>query len=144
MNIRTVVALLLVGLAIMFYFTQGSIPEHSTTHEKGAGDEIAGAVYDTDAAGGDLAGTFPGPTVDGLQGNSVSDATPTDAQVLKWNDGSAEWVPDFAVAVSNGAPSGADCDTDAERGKLAIDYANHRLYVCNGAIRGWDYVALTD
>ncbi|MBI4668848.1 MAG: hypothetical protein HY747_06635, partial [Elusimicrobia bacterium] len=43
-----------------------------------------------------------------------------------------------------GAPPAADCDADAERGRLTIDTTNNRLYVCNGASRGWDYVTLTN
>jgi hypothetical protein len=43
-----------------------------------------------------------------------------------------------------GAPPAGDCDSDAERGRLSIDSSNNRLYVCNGAARGWDYLALTD
>lgn len=44
----------------------------------------------------------------------------------------------------NGAPTAGDCDTDLERGRMIVDFSNHRLYVCNGATRGWDYSALTD
>lgn len=43
-----------------------------------------------------------------------------------------------------GAPTAADCDSNTERGRLSIDTTNNRLYVCNGATRGWDYIALTD
>lgn len=43
-----------------------------------------------------------------------------------------------------GAPPSGDCDADAERGRMSIDTTNNRLYICNGATRGWDYVALTN
>jgi hypothetical protein len=43
------------------------------------------------AAGGDLSGSYPNPTVARLQGRSVSTTAPSTGQVLKW-DGSA-WTP---------------------------------------------------
>lgn len=64
------------------------------------------------------------------------------------NPQSALHVPDgkYAQFADNnaGAPPAGDCDNDAERGRLSIDTSNNRLYVCNGATRGWDYTALTD
>jgi hypothetical protein len=43
-----------------------------------------------------------------------------------------------------GSPAASDCDANAERGRLSIDTQNNRLYICNGATRGWDYLPLTD
>jgi hypothetical protein len=52
------------------------------------------------AAGGDLSGTYPYPTVKGLQGKPVSNDPPAVGQVLKWN-GSA-WEP-ANVSVAGGS-----------------------------------------
>ena len=51
--------------------------------------QVAGRLIS--AAGGDLSGSYPDPTVAKLQGYPVSSAAPSVGQVLKWN-GSA-WAP---------------------------------------------------
>jgi hypothetical protein len=50
-----------------------------------------GAMSATQTAGGDLSGNLPSPTVAKIQGNAVSEAAPSNGQVLQWS-GTA-WVP---------------------------------------------------
>jgi hypothetical protein len=43
------------------------------------------------AAGGDLLGTYPNPTVSAIQGSPVSATAPTSGQALLWSG--TEWLP---------------------------------------------------
>jgi hypothetical protein len=46
------------------------------------------------AAGGDLGGTFPNPSVNKLRGFTVSNQTPQTNQVLTWNG--SQWIPSYS------------------------------------------------
>jgi hypothetical protein len=60
-----------------------------------------GALSATAAAGGDLSGNYPNPTVAKLQGQAVSSAAPGTGQVLTWNG--TTWV---ATAPASGGSGG--------------------------------------
>jgi hypothetical protein len=53
--------------------------------------EPADVVSLNDIANGDLAGTYPNPTVDGIQGRAISNSAPGDNQVLTWNGVGNRW-----------------------------------------------------
>ncbi|MCD6531264.1 hypothetical protein J7K99_02330 [bacterium] len=57
------------------------------------------------SAGGDLSGSYPSPTVVGLQGNPVSSTAPSDGQVLTWNSTAGQWVPQDPTGGVNGSGS---------------------------------------
>ncbi len=45
---------------------------------------------------------------------------------------------------TSGPPPTTDCISNFQRGRMTIDIINNRLYICNGASRGWDYSVLSN
>lgn len=93
-----------------------------------AGPSASGSILITDVDGVDI-GNGTGDEADGTLNSGT--VTTGAAGFLQFQNRGA-------------APTGTDCDADAEAGRFFLDTTNERLYVCNGAARGWDYVALTD
>lgn len=65
--------------------------------------EPANVIKRGDATGGDLGGMYPNPIVTKLQGKSVSNATPSDKQVLAWSG--SQWYPSAPQIIG---PAGGD------------------------------------
>jgi len=73
-------------------------------------------------ASGDLAGSYPGPTVDGLQGRPVSATAPTTGQAIVWSG--TEWAP---AAVSSAV-------ADADYGDIVVSSAGTVWTIDNNAV----------
>jgi hypothetical protein len=91
---------------VEFSWTDG-VEGHDHGNLNGLGDDDHPAyVRQGDGAGGDLGGTYPDPAVVGLQGNAVSDLTPSDGQLLRWDGAAGEWRPGGTVLANQSCPAG--------------------------------------
>ncbi|MDD2805373.1 MAG: hypothetical protein PHV33_07445 [Elusimicrobiales bacterium] len=106
----------------------------------GSGNIVIGYNQDTSASGVSNEMNIGGVIYGLLSTGKVGIGTAAPESALHVPDGMYAQFQDNNA----GAPPAADCDADAERGRLSIDTTNNRLYICNGAARGWDYLALTD
>lgn len=106
----------------------------------GTGNIVIGYAKDTSAPTANNELNIGGLIYGDLSGRKVGIGTVGPQSSLHVADGKYAQFEDNNA----GAPPVADCDSDQERGRLSIDTANNRLYICNGAARGWDYLALTD
>ena len=87
--------------------TTSKIVDASVTSAKLAAGVIPTSLPPNGTAGGDLSGSFPNPSVSRIQNIAISNTSPVNGQVLKF-DGT-QWVPatdDVGSGGSGGSPSG--------------------------------------
>lgn len=88
-----------------------------------AGNTTISGVAPGGTAGGDLNGTYPSPTVDGLQGVAVSATVPAAGQVLKYNGTS--WAPGTDATGAGITGSGATNEMTFWTGASSVSSASN-------------------
>jgi hypothetical protein len=105
----------------------------SNTGDINPGDDI---TFGT-PAGGDLAGIYPDPVVEGIHGRSISNTPPLNNQVYKWNQSFQQWEP------TNDAVNDADADPNNEIQTLSLSGNNLSLSNGGGTVNLPPYVGGT-
>lgn len=78
---------------------------------------------------GDIGGTYNAPTVTKLQGRAVSTNTPSDGEVLTWDNIGGEWIPQTVT----GGGGGSGFSGDIDGGSSTSVYNSVSIIDCGGA-----------